>query len=289
MTAARRAAVSVLWAFSERRMLLVLWLAGALASLGAVLPFVGPVKAHFDHSILGRADGFLSGEVLADLSRLLGKGSPASGPAYAALLSLVLSPALAGGTLGRLLRPGLFELRTFAADAAAHYLVNLRLLAWALLGLMPLGGLCALAFRALSAAEGEALYRAPFDKWRWLLGAAAALLLLAWRAAFDLARALAISQGERRTRRVAWAALKTVARRPSVLAGYAAVVGLGLGLAWLLVRVHAEVLVGTPAGALLALLVGQLLLWVRLGFSTAAYAYALEAAAEARPAPGDRG
>ncbi len=273
-------------AFSEPRLLLALWLANLLPSLLALAPFVGPARDAFDRSPLGREAPFLDPEVIRVFLLRLGPRPPGAGLVLAAAVVALLSPALAGGTLVRLSEAGPFSPGRFLEAAARHYGKNLRVLLWAALGLVPLAAPLGAAARALARARATALFQRPLDRWSWALLAAAGLAFLAWRAAFDLARALAVSRQERRTRRAAWGAVKLLWRRPGLLAGYGLVSASGLAAAWLAARVHAAVPVAGLGGVAAAWAVAQGFVLLRVGFSAAGYAFALGGAALAIPSPG---
>lgn len=283
MSPLRLALGSVRRAFSEPRLLLALWLANLIPSLVALAPFVGPARDAFDRSPLGREAAFLDPEVLRVFQLRLSRGpDPAASLLLAAALMALLAPALAGGTLARLSESGRFAPGRFLEAAGRHYWKNVRLLLWAALAAIPLALPLAAAGGALRKAAERALFQGPLDRWRWALLGAAALAFLAWRAAFDLARALAVSRDERRTRRTAWAALRLLGRRPALLLGYGLVALAGLVAAWGAARVHAAVPVSGLGGVAAAFAVAQLFVLVRVGFSTAGYAFAL-GASEAVP------
>ncbi len=284
MNPLRLALASVRRALSEPRLLLALWLANLLPSLVALAPFVGPARDAFDRSPLGREAAFLDPEVMrVFLLRLSRQSPPAASLLLSAALVALLGPALAGGALARLSESGRFTPGRFLEAAARHYWKNVRLLLWAALAAIPLALPLAAAGKALRRAGETALFQGPLDRWRWALLGAAALAFLAWRAAFDLARALAVSRDERRTRRAAWAALRLLARRPALPVGYGLVALAGLVAAWAAAEVHAAVPVSRLGGVAAAYAVAQVFVLVRVGFSTATYAFALDAS---QAAPG---
>ncbi len=278
MSPLRLALGSVRRAFSEPRLLLALWVANLVPSLVALAPLVGPARDAFDRSPLGRESPFLDPEVVrVFLLRLGRQPPPAASLLLAAGLVALLAPALAGGTLARLGESGRFALGRFLEAAARHYWKNVRLLLWAVLALIPLAVPLAAAGRKLARAGEAALFQGPLDPWRWALLGAAALAFLAWRATLDVARALAVSRDERRTRLAACAAVRLVARRPALLLGYGLVALAGLAAAWAAAQVHAAVPVAGLAGVAAAFAVAQGFVLVRVGFSAATYAFALGA------------
>ena len=290
MSPLRLALGSVRRAFSEPRLLVALWVANLVPSLVALAPLVGPARDAFDRSPLGREAPFLDPEVVRVFLLRLGRQPPAAASLLlAAALVALLAPALAGGTLARLGESGRFALGRFLEAAARHYWKNVRLLLWAVLALVPLAVPLAAAGRKLARAGETALFQGPLDPWRWALLGAAALAFLAWRATLDVARALAVSRDERRTRKAAWAAVRLVARRPALLLGYGLVAVAGLAAAWAAARIHATVPVAGLGGVAAAFAVAQVFVLVRAGFSVATYAYALgasrAAAAAASPTP----
>lgn len=288
MSPFRLALGSLRRALSEPRLLAVLWLANLVPALLALAPLVGPARDAFDRSPLGRDAPFLDPEVVRVFLMRLGPRPPAVGLWLAAAVVALLGPALAGGTLARLGETGRFAPGRFLEAAGRHYGKNLRLFLWAVLGLAPLAVPLAAAGRALRRARETALFQGPLDLWGWALLAAAGLAFLTWRAAFDLARALAVSRDEGRTRRAAWAALRLLWRRPGLLLGYGLLGLAGLIAAWLAALVHAAVPVAGLGGAAAAWAAAQAFVVVRAAFSVATYAFALGAAREA-PAPSGRG
>jgi hypothetical protein len=275
-------------ALQERRMLLILWGLLTAAALLAVVPWIATATG-LGFSLVGRDAPFADGPLVLELARLAGRQARSWIPMaiLAAVLMTLLGPLLSGGVFDRLAQPraARFSVARFAAASTAQLAPNLRLWGWAMLGLAVPGVALLLADSALEEAAETALYQAPLDPWRILLWVATALVLLVWRAAYDAARAVVNEENERRTRIAAWRGLRSTVTRPGVLAGYAMLSGIGLALMWVLVRVHARIPVSSSLLALLALLFGQLMVWVRLAFWVACSGYGLRTIVRIAPLP----
>ena len=288
MNSFRSILTAPLRAFSELKLLGVLLAANLCIALIQSTPVLIPAIGRFGHSLAGQGRPFPSPEAVFDFSKLLAQGG---GPFLAGpfllgvLLSFALQLVLAGGIVSRLCSAGRFSLADFARDCAAQLGRNLRLLGWALLGLLPVVGLMVLATVIFSRAKKPTLFTLSAEQWGlenpftfWSLAHLALVVVLfaLWRSSFDLARVQLYADDQRKTRLAAWRALKQMVRSPGALFGYIAVGLLGLGVVLAFARLHAAVQVTSTGKAWLALLVAQLVVAARLGFSMATTAVTVD-------------
>ena len=297
MTSFRSILTAPLRAFSELKLLGVLLVANLCLALIQSAPVLIPAIAHFGHSLAGRGRPFPSPEAAIDFSKLLAQGG---GPFLAGpfllgfLLSFALQLVLAGGIVSRLCSAGRFSLADFARDCAAQLGRNLRLLGWALLGLIPVVGLAVLSAVLLTRWKKPTLFTLEGEQWAldnpftgWALAHLALLVVLfaLWRASFDLARVQLYADDQRKTRVAAWRALKQLVRSPGALLGYIIVGLTGLLVVLAFMRLHAAVQVTSVWKAWQALLVAQLVVVSRLGFSMATTAFTVDVYRAMPPLP----
>ncbi|HYO58261.1 hypothetical protein [Archangium sp.] len=291
-------------AFSELKLLGVLLVANLCTALIQSAPILLPAIGRFGHSLSGQGRPFPSPEAVFDFSKLLvqGGGPFLAGPFLLGFLfSFGLQLVLAGGIVSRLCSPERFSLTGFARDCAAQLGRNLRLLGWALLGLLPVVVLAVLSAVLLSRAqkptlltlEGEQwVLENPFTSWSLAHLALVVVLFAFWRSSFDLARVQLYADDQRKTRIAAWRALKQMARSPEALLGYIIVGLIGLLVVIAFARLHAAVEVTSAWKAWLALLLAQLVVAMRLGFSVASTAVTVDVyrsmASLAVPAPEEK-
>jgi hypothetical protein len=297
MNSFRSILTAPLRAFSELKLLGVLLAANLCIALIQSAPVLIPAIGRFGHSLAGRGRPFPSPEAVFDFSKLLAQGGGPflAGPVVLGLLlSFGLQLVLAGGIVSRLCSSGRFSLAGFAHDCAAQLGRNLRLLGWALLGLLPVVGLVALATVLFTRAEKPTLFTLAGEQWAlenpftfWSLAHLALVVVLfaLWRSSFDLARVQLYADDQRKTRLAAWRALKQMVRSPGALLGYIAVGLLGLGVVLAFARLHAAVQVTSAGKAWLALLVAQLVVTARLGFSLATTAVTVDVYRAMAPLP----
>ncbi|HYO72000.1 MAG TPA: hypothetical protein VEU33_38590 [Archangium sp.] len=297
MNSFRSILTAPLRAFSELKLLGVLLAANLCIALIQSTPVLIPAIGRFGHSLAGQGRPFPSPEAVFDFSKLLAQGGGPflAGPVVLGiLLSFGLQLVLAGGIVSRLCSPGRFSLADFARDCAAQLGRNLRLLGWALLGLLPVVGLVVLATMLFSRAEKPTLFTLdgmqwaldnPFTFWSLTHLALVVVLFALWRSSFDLARVQLYADDQRKTRIAAWRALKRMVRSPGALFGYIAVGLLGLTVVIVCARLHAAVQVTSAGKAWLALLVAQLVVVARLGFSLATTAFTVDVYRAMAPLP----
>ncbi|WNG49787.1 hypothetical protein F0U60_40970 [Archangium minus] len=286
-------------AFSELKLLGVLLVANLCVALVQSAPVLLPALGHFGHSLAGRGRAFPSPEAVFDFTQLLaqGGGSFLAGPLLLGFVfSVGLQLVLAGGIVSQLCTPGRFSLAHFARNCVDQLGRNLRLLGWALLGLLPLAALAVLATVLLARAEKPTLFTLAAEQWAldnpftgWSLAHLALVVVLfaLWRSSFDLARVQLFADDQRKTRVAAWRALKQMVRSPGALLGYIVLGLLGLLAVIALARLHSAVQVTSTGKAWLALGMAQLVIATRLGFSVAHTVFAVDIyrAMPPRPVP----
>ncbi|HLL55690.1 MAG TPA: hypothetical protein VK447_19170 [Myxococcaceae bacterium] len=275
-------------AFSEVKLLAVLLLANLGVALIQSFPLLFPALGHFGQSTSGVGQPFPSTEAMVDFGKLMAQGG---GPFFAGSMvlgllgSFGLQLVLSGGIVSRLCSNERFTLGEFARNCARLIGRNARLLGWALLGLIPVVGVGVGSAALLKWKERPTLFTMkaeslaldnPFDV--WTVGHLALVLCVfaLWRASFDLARVQLFADDQRKTRVAAWRALKKMVRSPGALLGYIGVGALGLCAVLVLARLHAAVPVTSAGRAWLTLLLGQLVIAGRLGFSVATTAFTVD-------------
>lgn len=285
MNTLRYASAAIRKAFMERRLLFTLLLMNLAVGLLLVLPFWGAVHARFDSSLLGRHTGLMTPELAAELGKVFEKLGPATGGGMVALAAgaIFLAVFTAGGILGRLSAVDVFSLPAFLSDCARYLWRNVRLALYMLLAAVPFAVALGGARAAIEKAQRAGNFLAPYDTPRRVWLAALVVVFVVWRAVFDAGKAVMFAEDERRARVGLWRGAKLVLGRPWVLAGYALVVASGLVVVGALMFVHAKLPQNGGLGILAAFLFAQLVLWVRLGFQTAALGLTLEAHRARRP------
>ncbi len=208
------------------------------------------------------------------------------------LLLAVLQTALAGGVAWRAGAGGAFHLGVFLGQCGRLAGRNARLYLWLLLLLLVVavvpGGL-AVAMHALglptvfTASADTWLFGRPLGAWSLLHLGVVALALAVWRLAVDVGRVQLFLADARATRQVAWAAVRLVLGAPVAVAAYAVLGALATLAVLLAMRVHAMLPEGKAALALLALGVGQVVLWIRLTFQVAGTRFAATLLARETP------
>ena len=288
MTTLRSMLLAPRKAFSELKLLGLLWGANLLVTLIQSTPVLFAALARFGHSLSGRGKPFPSIEALSDFGRQLAQGSGPFllGPLLLGLvLSLGVQLVLTGGIVARLCSPERFTLALFVRDCAAQLPRNLRLLGWALLGLLPVVGLAALTALLLSRLHEPTLFTLkgeegiidnPITGWSMAHLMGVLVLFALWRSSFDLARVQLFAEDQRKTRLAAWRALKQMVRSPRAVLGYIVLSGVGLLGVFVFARLHSALQVTSAARAWLALLLAQVVVLTRLGFSVTTTAFTVE-------------
>lgn len=290
--------------FREWRTVAVLISANwAVAGL-MVAPLLPRVLDAYGHAPLAEGKPLLSTELLFGLGSLLQRGAS---PSIAAplLLLAVLQTLLAGGVAWRTCAGGPFRLGAFLGQSGRLLFRNARLFLWLLLllavaALVPVG--LAALMRALGlptvfTMPGEAwLFARPFGLWSSLHLGVVALAMALWRLSLDVGRILLYRDDVRASRRAAWRAVRLVFRAPLAVALYAVLGGLATLAVLLAARGRAMLPEGNAGLALLALAVGQGVVWFRLAFQVAGSRFAAVLVERASPmaveppaAPGSTG
>jgi hypothetical protein len=255
---------------------LLLWWAVLLVlpTVVAALPVWALLSTSLDHSVYaGRLAERLDMIAYADMlhaareqyAPALGTGSVA-----ALVLTLLLSPLLAGMALAAARAPQPLSSGTLLAAGAQFYPRMARMLAWSI---VPLGvaGLVGSSAHHLAGQVAEtALLETDAERAAHLATFAAVVLLVLAHATVDIGRAM-LAADRRRTSVIGawWRGCGQLARRPLALLGtYLAVTAAGLVIAALLAfaRVHVPALgaVGTAGAVVLAQLVVLVLGWMRM-------------------------
>ena len=201
-----------------------------------VAPVLPAVLATFGHAPLAVGEPLVSSEILGGLGTVFA-GDRALSVLGPLVLLVLLQTFLAGGVVWRVCAGGPFHLGAFFGQSGRLVGRNARLFLWLLL---------------------------------LVLGLAVAF----WRLSLEVGRVLLFRQDVQDTRRTAWRAFRLVLRSPLAVVLYA-LLGLLASLAVLLaVRFRASLPEGGAGLALLALAVGQGVLWLRLAFQVAGTRFA---------------
>jgi len=278
--------------FREWRTVVLLLSVNWLVTGLMLAPATPAVLAAFGHA--PRADGkpLVSTELLFGLRTVLeGGGRPSV--AAPLLLLVVLQTLLVGGVVWRTCAGGPFRLGAFLGQSGRLVGRNARLYLWLLLllavaALVPAAlalAMHALGLPTLFTVPGETwLFGRPFTAWSVLHLGVVALALALWRLSLDVGRVLLFRDDLRSTRRAAWRAVRLVIGAPRSVLLYAVLGVLGTTAVLLVARGRASLPEGNAGLALLALGVGQLVLWTRLAFQVAGTRFA--AVLVERAAPG---
>ncbi|MGZ6081387.1 MAG: hypothetical protein ACXWK4_11275 [Myxococcaceae bacterium] len=264
-----------------RTVAVLLWANWAVAGL-MIAPMIPGVFDAYGHAPLAVGKPLLSTELLLGLGPVATRGGT---PTFLAplLLLAVLQTLLAGGVVWRTCAGGPFRLGAFLGQSGRLMLRNARLSLWLLLllvvaALVPAGLallMKALALPTLFTVPGETwVFGRPFGVWSVLHLAVVVLALGLWRLSLDVGRVLLFRDDVRATRRAAWRALRLVLRSPVAVAGYAVLGGLATLAVLLAARCRASLPEGNGWLALLALGVGQGVVWIRLAFQVAGTRFA---------------
>jgi len=269
----------------------VLLCANWLVAVLMVAPSIPRLLGAFGHAPRAGGAPMLSFQKLFGLGPVFVHGGmPSVGAPL--LLLLFLETFLVGGVVWRACASGPFRLGAFMGQSGRLVGRNARLYLWLLLlllvaALVPL--LLAIPMKALglrtvftTSADGW-IFGRPFTFASVLHLGVVALAIGLWRLSLEVGRVLLFRDDLRVTRRAACRAFRLVVRSPGAVALYT-VLGLLATLAVLLLaRVHAVLPEGSVGLALLALGVGQVVIWARLAFQVAGtrFAAALVESAEA--------
>lgn len=273
-----------------RTVLVLLWANWLVAGL-MVAPSIPRLVAAFGHAPRAVGRPLLSFEQLFGLGPIFARGgTPSVGAPL--LLLVVLQTFLVGGVVWRACASGPFRLGAFMGQSGRLVGRNARLYLWLLLlllvaALVPV--LLAIPMRALGL---QTVFTSSTDRWGFgrpftaasvLHLCVVALAVGLWRLSLEVGRVLLFRDDLQATRRAAWRAVRLVLRAPGAVALYTVLGALATLAVLLLARVHAVLPEGSVGLALLALGVGQVVVWTRLAFQVAGtrFAAALVESAEA--------
>lgn len=254
------------------------WLVAALM----VAPVLPAVLATFGHAPLAVGEPLVSSEILGGLGTVFA-GDRALSVLGPLVLLVLLQTFLAGGVVWRVCAGGPFHLGAFFGQSGRLVGRNARLFLWLLLllvaaMLVPLAlgaGMHGLGLDTSPRGVEELwFFGNPFGGGTLVLLLVLGLAVAFWRLSLEVGRVLLFRQDVQDTRRTAWRAFRLVLRSPLAVVLYA-LLGLLASLAVLLaVRFRASLPEGGAGLALLALAVGQGVLWLRLAFQVAGTRFA---------------
>jgi len=266
----------------EWRTVGILLAANWLVAVLMVFPALPGVVGTFGHAPLAVGKPLVSSEILGGLGAMFESGRAPSvlGPL---MLLVLLQTFLAGGVVWRVCAGGPFRLGAFFGQSGRLVGRNARLFLWLLLllvtaMLVPLAlgaGMHALGLRtSLGGAQEQWIFGNPFGGWSLVLLVVLGLAVAFWRLSLEVGRVLLFKQDVRNTRRTAWRAFRLVLGSPRAVVLYA-LLGLLASFAILLAaRCRASLPEGRTGLAMVALAIGQGVVWLRLGFQVAGTRFA---------------
>ena len=264
-----------------RTVAVLLWANWLLAGL-MVAPSIPRLVAAFGHAPRAVGRPLLSFEQLFGLGPVLVHGgTPSVGAPL--LLLVVLQTFLVGGVVWRACASGPFRIGAFMGQCGRLVGRNARLYLWLLLlllvaALVPVLLAIAMAALGLHTVFGTSadlwVFGRPFTAASVLHLCVVALAVGLWRLSLEVGRVLLFRDDLHATRRAAWRAVRLVLRAPGAVALYTVLGALATLAVLLLARVHAVLPEGSVGLALLALGVGQVVVWTRLAFQVAGTRFA---------------
>ncbi len=277
----------------EWRTVAVLLCANWLVAVLMIAPAIPGVVDAFGHAPRAAGKPLLSVELLLELGPLLQRGGM---PSVAAplLLLVVLQTFLVGGVVWRACAGGPFRLGPFFGQSGRLVGRNARLYLWLLLLLVPAAlipaalavGMHAIGLPTLFTIPGETwLFGRPFTAASVAHLGVVTLALALWRLSLEVGRVLLFRDDLRSTRRAAWRAVRMVLRAPRSIVLYAVLGALATAAVLLAARGRAALPEGNGGLAVLALGMGQLVLWLRLAFQVAGTRFAAALVEQADAAP----
>ena len=268
--------------FREWRTVALLLSANLLVAALMIAPTVPVLSSAFGHAPRAVGQPVISTPLLGSLRPVFVDGGTPSVLAPL-VLSVLLQLFLVGGVVWRVCGGGPFRLGAFLGQSGRLVGRNARLYLWLLLLLLvvmlvPIGLAALLHLLGLPTVltlPGEAwMFGRPFTLVGVLHLAVLVVALALWRLALDVGRVLLFRDDLRITRAAAWRAVKLVVRAPRSVALYAVLGGLATLAVLLLARGRAMLPEGNAGLALLALGLGQGVLWTRLAFQVAGTRFA---------------
>jgi hypothetical protein len=269
---------------------LMLWWAVLLLlpTMAASLPIWQMLGANLDHSVYAaqlaeRLDMIAIADLMSGARERFG-AAIGVGSIVALVLTLLLSPLLAGMTVHAARatkRPGFIDL---LAGGAQEYARMFRMLVWSVVPLAIAGILAGIAFKLAGKTAESAILESDAERASHLAMIAAAVVFALVHATIDAGRALLANERRRRSAIVAWwGGVRLMLRRPLTLLGvYVLVTGAGLLLAGLLALARLHVPALGAGGTAAAFLLTQLAVLV-LGWMRSARLFAMMAMVRARP------
>jgi hypothetical protein len=254
--------------------LLLWWAVVLLPTVVAALPMWELLSASLDHSVYAarlaeRLDMIAYADIMHAAREQYGPALGA-GSLVALVLTLLLSPLLAGMALAAARAPAILGSGALLAAGAQFYPRMARMLAWSIIPLGAAGLVASSAHHLAGQVAETALLETDAERAAHLATFAAVVLLVLAHATVDIGRAM-LAADRRRTSVIGawWRGCGQLARRPLALLGtYLGITAAGLVAAALLAfaRVHVPALgtVGTVGAVVLAQLVVLVLGWMRM-------------------------
>jgi hypothetical protein len=278
--------------FSEWKTVGVLFAVNLLVAALMVAPAVGPLVEHFGHAPLAVGKPLLSFELLLGLGPVFRNGG---GPSVLlpVLLLGILQLLLVGGVVWRTWTVDPFRLGEFLGESARLFGRNVRLYLWNLLLLLLLAAAVGGAAALLHLLHRDSLFTITPDAWlfgrpftAWGVGhlVFALLCLGLWRLSLETARVLVFRDDLRQTRRAAWRGFRLALRSPASLVLFVLLGVAATAAVFLVARLRASLPEGRTGLVLLALLVGQVAVWMRLAFQISGVSFAAQLVQRAAPA-----
>lgn len=277
---------------SEWKTVGVLFAVNVLVAGLMVAPAIGPLFDHFGHAPLAVGKPLLSHQLLLGVgSALRNRGGPS---VLAPLLLLgVLQLLLVGGVVWRTWTVDPFRLGEFLGESGRLFGRNVRLFLWSLLLLLLLAAVAGGTAALLHVLHRDSLFTAGPEGWifgrpftAWAVGHLALTLLCLglWRLSLETARVLVLRDDLRQTRRAMWRGFRLALRSPFSLALFVLLGLVATAAVFLVARVRASLPEGRTGLAVLALLVGQVAVWVRLSLQVSGISFAAQLVQRAAPA-----
>jgi hypothetical protein len=283
-------------AFSELRLVAVLVGVNLFIGLLFAFPTLFPSMAALGHSSLAAHESFPSAIVFFQLGSIFSRGGAffAGSAVLAIATSYAIQFFLSAGIAQRAWTEGPFRLSELLGASARLFGRNLRLFAWSLLGLLAVLVLIAGVTAGFYALDWPTVFTQKSEV--WVFGhplsfsagihlALVGLLFGFWRCSVDLGRVKVAAEDERKTRRAAWRSFKRMITSPLAWLGYSLLCAAGLLALLVMIRLHGSIAVTSTGKAWFALLITQVVVWVRLAFMVATYVYAAEIQRTTPPAP----
>ena len=246
------------------RLLLIWWAALVVPGAVAALPVLHFLRRQLAHSpraaeLVARLDGAAAIELLRQLGQNGADESMAFGLVGSALLTLFVSPFVAGATLAAARSDEPLPLSRLLSGAGEYYGRMLRTTLAALVPLGAAGGLAAAALKAAEKASRHATTEAAADRNAHLALLAGAAAVFVAHLLADAARAQFAADPGRRSGVVAhWSALGLLVRRPLRSLGLGVIASaLGPLLALALMELRLEVVQSNAAQMALAWALAQ--------------------------------